>query len=68
MHGRIIAYNERVEAICELIGNNEEKNVPSIFLLDIEKQKIIGNIYVQSIIHNALMIKRAENIRKFVMA
>lgn len=39
-----------------------------IFLPDIEKQKIIGNIYRQSIMQNDLMIKRAEDIRKFTMA
>lgn len=39
-----------------------------IFLPDIEKQRTIGDIYRQSIIQNDLMIKQAENIRKFTMA
>lgn len=38
-----------------------------IFLPDIEKQKIIGNIYRQSIIQNDLMVKQAEDIREFTM-
>ena len=38
-----------------------------ISLPDIEKQRIIGNIYRQSIIQNDLMIKQAEEIRKFTM-
>lgn len=39
-----------------------------IFLPDIEKQRIIGNIYRQSIIQNDLMIRQAEDIRQFTMA
>lgn len=39
-----------------------------IFLPDIERQKMLGNIYRQSIIQNDLMIKQAEDIRKFTMA
>ena len=38
-----------------------------IFLPDIEKQKTIGNIYRQSMIQNDLMLKQAEDIRKFTM-
>ena len=38
-----------------------------IFLPDIEKQRTIGNIYRQSIIQNDLMIKQAEDIRKFTI-
>ncbi len=39
-----------------------------IFLPDIERQMMIGNIYRQSIIQNDLMIKQAEDIREFTMA
>lgn len=39
-----------------------------IFLPEIEKQRIIGNLYRQSIIQNDLMIRQAENIREFTMA
>lgn len=39
-----------------------------IFLPEVEKQKIIGNLYRQSIIQNDLMISQAENIREFTMA
>ncbi len=38
-----------------------------IFLPDIEKQILIGNIYRQSIIQNDLMIKQADDIKKFTM-
>ena len=38
-----------------------------IALPDIEKQRTIGNLYRQSIIQNDLMIKQAEEIRKFTM-
>lgn len=38
-----------------------------IVLPDIEKQRIIGNIYRQLIIQNALMVKQAQDIRKFTM-
>ncbi len=39
-----------------------------IFLPDIEKQMLIGNIYRQSIIQNDLMVKQAEDIKEFTMA
>jgi len=39
-----------------------------IFLPEIEKQKLIGNLYRQSIIQNDLMVRQAENIREFTMA
>ncbi len=39
-----------------------------IFLPDIERQTMMGNIYRQSIIQNDLMIKQAEDIREFTMA
>lgn len=39
-----------------------------IVLPDIEKQRTIGNIYRQSIIQNDLLVKQAEDIRKFMMA
>lgn len=38
-----------------------------IKLVDIEKQRFIGNIYKQSIIHNDLLNKQAENIRKLTL-
>ena len=38
------------------------------FLPDIEKQVLIGNIYRQSIIQNDLMVKQAEDVKKFTMA
>lgn len=38
-----------------------------IFLTEIEKQRMIGNLYRQSIIQNDLIIGQAENIRKFTM-
>ena len=38
-----------------------------IILPDIEKQRTIGNLYRQSIIQNDLMIKQAENVKKFMM-
>ena len=39
-----------------------------ISLPDIEKQRLIGNLYRQSIIQNDLMIKQANDIKKFTMA
>ncbi len=36
-------------------------------LPDMEKQKTIGNLYRQSIIQNDLMVKQAEDIKKFTM-
>ncbi len=39
-----------------------------IFLPDIKKQMLIGNIYRQSIIQNDLMIRQAEDIKEFTMA
>jgi len=39
-----------------------------IVLPDMEKQRTIGNIYRQSIIQNDLLVKQAEDIRKFMMA
>ena len=39
-----------------------------IALPDIEKQRTIGNLYRQSMIQNDLMVKQAEDIRKFTMA
>ena len=39
-----------------------------IILPEIEKQRIIGNLYRQSIIQNDLMLRQAENTRKFTMA
>lgn len=39
-----------------------------IFLSGIEKQRLIGNLYRQSIIQNDLMIRQAENIREFTLA
>ena len=38
-----------------------------IVLPDMEKQRTIGNLYRQSIIQNDLMIKQAENVKKFMM-
>lgn len=38
-----------------------------IILPDIEKQRTMGNLYRQSIIQNELMIKQAENVRKYTM-
>ena len=38
-----------------------------IILPDIQKQRTIGNLYRQSIIQNDLMVKQAENVRKFTM-
>ncbi len=38
-----------------------------IILPDIEKQRTIGNLYRQSIIQNDLMVKQAEDVRKFTM-
>ena len=38
-----------------------------IALPDIEKQRTIGNLYRQLMIQNGLMIKQAEDIRKFTM-
>lgn len=38
-----------------------------IVLPDLEKQRTIGNIYRQSIIQNDLMVRQAEDIRKFTM-
>ena len=38
-----------------------------IELVDIEKQKLIGNIYKQSIIQNDLMNRQAENIRNLAL-
>ncbi|MCI8658886.1 MAG: hypothetical protein HFG54_01370 [Lachnospiraceae bacterium] len=38
-----------------------------IALPDMEKQKMIGNLYRQSIIQKDLMVKQAEDIRKFTM-
>mgnify|MGYP006990120949 CR=1 FL=1 len=35
--------------------------------LIIEKQRTIGNLYRQSIIQNDLMVKQAEDVRKFTM-
>ena len=39
-----------------------------INLPDIEKQRIMGNLYRQSMIQSDLMIRQAENIRKFTIA
>lgn len=38
-----------------------------IVLPDIERQRTIGNLYRQSIIQNDLLVKQAENVRKFMM-
>lgn len=38
-----------------------------IQLIDIEKQKLIGDIYKQSIIQNDLMRRQAENNRKLAL-
>ena len=38
-----------------------------IVLPDIEKQRTIGNLYRQSMIQHDLMVKRAEDIKKFTM-
>ena len=38
-----------------------------IILPDMEKQRTIGNFYRQSIIQNDLMVKQAEDVRKFTM-
>lgn len=38
-----------------------------IVLPDIEKQRTIGNLYRQAIIQNDLMVKQAENIKKFTI-
>lgn len=39
-----------------------------ICLPDMEKQVIIGNLYRKSIIQNDLMIKQAEDVKKFTIA
>lgn len=39
-----------------------------MFLPEIEKQRLIGNLYRQSIIQNDIMVKQAENLREFTMA
>ena len=39
-----------------------------MFLPEIEKQRLIGNLYKQSLIQNDLMIKQAENLRELTMA
>ena len=39
-----------------------------IVMPDMEKQTTIGNFYRQSIIQNDLMVKQAEDVRKFTMA
>ena len=39
-----------------------------ILLPDMEKQRLIGNLYRQSIIQNDLMVKQAEDIKEFAMA
>lgn len=39
-----------------------------IFLPDIKKQMVIGDIYRQSIIQSDLMIKQAEDVKQFTMA
>lgn len=38
-----------------------------IYLPDMDKQKAIGKMYRQSIIQNDLMVKQAEDIRKYTM-
>ena len=39
-----------------------------IFLPDMERQRVIGSLYRRSIIQSDLMVRQAENIRKFMMA
>ena len=39
-----------------------------IFLPDIKKQMVMGNMYKQSIIQNDLMIRQAGDIKQFMMA
>ena len=39
-----------------------------ILLPDMEKQRLIGNLYRQSIIQHDLMVKQAEDIKEFAMA
>lgn len=39
-----------------------------IYLPDLETQRIIGNLYRQSIVQSDLMIRQAENIRRFAIA